>query len=282
MGRGTVPGSDVATVVRALRALEYLAEQPVSIGQLGQLLGIDRGTAARLLTTLERSGYAERDEADGRYRLAAAKIIALYGLVEGRAELAHLAGPILAELRDLTNETANVSVLAGDEMLYVAVQRSRASVSAAFGLGRRVTVHNSAIGKSYIAFQPEAEVTALLERKGMTAFTARTITTWEELRTQLELIRRLGYAIDDEEGEYGMRCLAAPVRDFRGRVIASLGISGPTTRLTLRRVHELTEPVKAAAGRLSVALGWEQGHAGGSAAAMTVAGNGRRPGDSRR
>jgi IclR family acetate operon transcriptional repressor len=247
----------VATIARALRAIEYLAEQPLTITELAQRLAVDRGTVTRLLTTLERAGYVERGEADGRFRLVATKIIALYGLIEDRIELAQLAGPILTELRDLTNETANVSVLAGDEMMYVAVRRSRASVSAAFGLGRRVTAHNSAIGKAYLAFQPEEEVEAILERKGMAIFTARTITTWEGLRAHLEHVRRRGYAVDDEEGEYGMRCVAAPVRDFRGRVIASLGISGPSTRLTLQRVHELAEPVMVAARRLSVALGWE-------------------------
>src|SRR5688572_4542411 len=128
--------SQVATIARALHALEQLAAREMTVAEVGRSFNIDRGTAARLLSTLVAAGYVELANGDGRYRVAATKIITLYGLVEGRIELAQLANAILADLRDQTNETANVSVLVDDEMMYIAHQRSRASVSAAMGLGR--------------------------------------------------------------------------------------------------------------------------------------------------
>ena len=253
----SVSYSEVATITRALRAIELLAQRELSIADLSRALDVDRGTVSRLLTTLERAGYVARSDITFCYQLSAMKIIGLYGLVEDRIELTQLATPILAELRDATNETANVSVLVDDEMMYVAVQRSRAAVSVAFGLGRRVPVHCSAIGKAFTAFLPAARLKDIFEKRGLSAYTPRTIATTESLRAHLERVRQVGYAVDDEESEFGMRCLAAPVRDYTGRVVAALGISGPSTRLTLDRTHQLSSTVVAAANRLSIALGWE-------------------------
>jgi DNA-binding IclR family transcriptional regulator len=258
-GEVKVSYSEVATIVRALRTIEILAQQELSISDLSRVLEVDRGTVSRLLTTLESAGYILRSETSGKFQVAPTKIISLYGLVEDRIELTHLARPILADLRDATNESANVSVLVDDEMMYVAVQRSRAAVSVAFGLGRRVPVHCSAIGKAYTAFLPAPRLKEILDKKGQASFTPRTIATLDSLRAHLERVRQLGYAVDDEESEYGMRCIAAPVRDYTSRVVAALGISGPSTRLSLDRTHQLSAPVIAAAERLSVSLGWEPG-----------------------
>jgi DNA-binding IclR family transcriptional regulator len=249
--------AEVATITRAMRTLELLAQQELTVADLSRILDVDRGTVSRLLSTLEGAGYVLRSESSSRYQLSATKIIALYGQVEDRIELTHLAMPILADLRDATNEFANVSVLVDDEMMYVAIQRSRASVSVAFGLGRRVPVHCSAIGKAYAAFLPFQRLREILDKKGLTAFTPRTIATFDVLQAHLERVNHLGYAVDDEESEYGMRCLAAPVRDHTSRVVAALGISGPSTRLTLDRTHQLSQTVVTAAQRLSLALGWE-------------------------
>jgi IclR family transcriptional regulator, KDG regulon repressor len=251
----SVSYSEVATITRALRAIELLAQRELSIADLSRALDVDRGTVSRLLTTLERAGYVARSDITFCYQLSAMKIIGLYGLVEDRIELTQLATPILAELRDATNETANVSVLVDDEMMYAAVQRSRAAVSVAFGLGRRVPVHCSAIGKAFTAFLPAARLMEIFEKRDLPAYTPRTIATMESLRAHLERVRQVGYAVDDEESEYGMRCLAAPVRDYTGRVVAALGISGPSTRLTLDRTHQLSSTIVAAANRLSIALG---------------------------
>jgi DNA-binding IclR family transcriptional regulator len=252
-----VAHSEVATVARALRAIELLAARELSSTELARAFDVDRGTAARLLSTLEGTGYAERIDGNGRYRIAATKVIALYGQVEGRLEIVELATPILAELRDATNETANVSVLVEDQMMYVVLQRSRASVSAANAPGRRVAIHCSAIGKAYAAYLRPERVGEILARQGMEAYALRTIATPAAYLAHLERVRQLGYAVDDEETEFGMRCVAAPVRNYAGGVVAALGISGPSTRVTLERIHAYAEPVVVAARRLSLALGWE-------------------------
>src|SRR5438445_10914156 len=97
--------AEVATITRALRAIELLAQSELSIADLSRALEVDRGTVSRLLATLERAGYVVRSDVTACYQLSAMKIIGLYGLVEGRIELTQLASPILADLRDATNET---------------------------------------------------------------------------------------------------------------------------------------------------------------------------------
>jgi DNA-binding IclR family transcriptional regulator len=251
--------SEVATVARALRAIELLAGREMNSTELARAFEVDRGTAARLLATLEGTGYVERVDGNGRFRISAAKIIALYGQVEGRLEIVALATPILARLRDATNETANVSVLVENQMMYVALQRSHAAVGAANAPGRRVAIHCSAIGKAYAAHLRPERVGEILARAGMEAYTARTIATPAAYLAHLERVREIGYAIDDEESEFGMRCVAAPVRNYLGVVIAALGISGPSTRIALERIQQQVEPVVAAANQLSAALGWDAG-----------------------
>ena len=249
--------NEVATIGRAMRALEYLAEEAMTVSDLSRRLEVDRGTGSRLLATMESAGYVVRDASSGHYTISASKIISLYGLVEGRTELTQLARPILAELRDLTNETANLGVLSDDEIVVIAMERSRAMLSASVGLGRHVGVHCTALGKAFVAFLPDQRLSEILTRKGQVAITPRTITSTDGLRAHLERVRHLGYAVDDEESEYEVRCVAAPVRAHTGRVIASLGIIGPSARITLKRAHELSEPVIDAAKRLSIAIGWD-------------------------
>jgi len=256
--------SQVVTIARALRAVERLAARDMSASELARTFEVDRGTAARLLATLQDAGYVERAEGDtasarggGRYRVAAAKIIALYGLVEDRIELVQLATPILAELRDRTGETANVSVMIDDAMMYVALQRSRASVSAVSTPGRRRPLHCSAIGKACAAYMRSEQVAEMLVHAGMELYTPRTIATPAAFLSHLERVCQLGYAVDDEETEFGMRCVAAPVRDYSGGVIAAIGISGPSNRVTAERIPEMARSVVAGAARLSLALGWE-------------------------
>ena len=251
--------SEVATIARALKAIELLAAREMTPTELARVFEVDRGTAARLLSTLEGTGYVERVDGNGRFRISATKVVALYGQIEHRFELVELATPILARLRDATNETANVSVLVDDHMMYVALQRSNAAVGAANAPGRRVAIHCSAIGKAYAAHLRAERALEILARAGMEAYTPRTIVTQAAFVAHLERVRTLGYAIDDEETEFGMRCVAAPVRNYTGSVVATIGISGPTTRIALERIQQQVEPVLAAASELSTALGWEVG-----------------------
>ena len=232
----------------------------MTVAELSRRLGVDRGTTSRLLMTLGGAGYAVRVD-DGRYfEISAPKIVSLYGLVVGRIELTQLARPILIDLRDQTNETANLAVLVDGEMIIIDMERSHAIVSASIGLGRRVPVHCTAVGKALVAHLPGQQLAEILEQKGQIAYTHRTITTADGLRAHLEKVRHLGYAVDDEENQYDARCVAAPVRSHTGRVIASLGLTGPSSRVTLQRADEFGGLVIKAARRLSADLGWESRH----------------------
>jgi len=116
--------------------------------------------------------------------------------------------------------------------------------------------HCTAIGKALLANLPEAELKTFLEAGEFRSLTPKTITAAAILELELARVREQGYAVDDEEFAQGMRCLAAPVRNFTGQVVAAIGISGPVWRASLDRVAQLTEFVKAAGDRLSQQLGY--------------------------
>lgn len=237
-----MPGG-VQSVERALDVLEVLAAGgALGISEVAAGAGLPDGTAHRLLRTLVARGYV-RQHPDRRYALGAG----LLGLGAGarRAAVA-VAGPFLSRLVELSGETANLAVLEGDRVVYVAQAPSPHRLRIFAEVGRHVTAHSTAVGKVLLAGLPDAEVTALLGRTGMPARTARTCTTRGGLLTQLAAVRCQGWAVDDEEEETGVRCVAVPVQDGR-RVLAAMSVSGPASRVPARPQADLVSGLQATA-----------------------------------
>jgi DNA-binding IclR family transcriptional regulator len=161
------------------------------------------------------------------------------------------AKPFLYELAEATGEAAHVAVYAQGQALVIADVESNKTLRVASGIGRLSPLHCTAIGKSLLAFSG-VPVPDELSRE-----TAHTIIDAEQLRIHLSDIRFQGYALDDEEYDDGVRCLAVPVYDYSGDAIATLGISGPTVRLPLESLPEFANAVKTASRRLSERLGFQ-------------------------
>ena len=219
----------IASVERALDVLEGLAASAdeVSLSELAARTGMPLTTTHRLVKTLETRGYVRRGGAR-RYGLGAP----LIGLGEAASRLfGSRARPFLAELVELSGETANLALLEGDHVVYVANVPSRHKMRMFTEVGNRVLPHCTAVGKVLLAHLPEGQAEQVLRRSGMPRRTAYTVTDISELLRQLEVIRTAGYAIDAGEEEVGVRCFAVPVLASRG-AIAAMSVSGPTARLT--------------------------------------------------
>ena len=180
-----------------------------------------------------------------------------HGIV-GKLHFPTLAAPYLERLRAKTGEAASLAVLQDAEVVYVSHLPSEEAITVAPMLGVRRPVYVSAVGKAIWSHLPPADQERLFDLIEWQALTGKTLTDAGKMRAELRVVRQRGYAIDDEETFDGVRCVAAPVRDHRDEVIAAMGISGPTTRLTRDRLHEYGVFLRDLSADFSVSLGAPQ------------------------
>ena len=240
----------VQSLERAFDLLERMADAggEVGLSELSAGSGLPLPTIHRLMRTLVACGYV-RQQPNRRYALGPR----LIRLGESASRLLGTwARPYLAELVEATGETANMALLDGDEVVYVAQVPSRHSMRMFTEVGRRVLPHSTGVGKALLASVPPEEVRALLSRTGMPAATDRTITDPDAFLAELERIRALGYAVDDNEQEVGVRCLAVTVPD--SPTAAAISISGPAGRVTEAATDKIVPVLQGVARQLSVAL----------------------------
>jgi DNA-binding IclR family transcriptional regulator len=237
----------VQSLDRALSILDVLrlSEVDLALGDVAARTGLPKSTTHRLLSTLERRGLVARDPIAGTYRLAT-KTFPPVG-----------AGPgvrgILEDLAARSGETANLGAPIGREVLYVDRADSPHALRWQLGVGSRVPVHCSGMGKAILAFLSPAEVSRRLPRR-LEAFTENTITSRAILLEELGRIRRRGYALDSEEFMDGVRCVAVPVLGPDREVGHAISLAGPAFRLTPRRAEQQVSALREAADRMGEIL----------------------------
>ncbi|MEU7861707.1 IclR family transcriptional regulator [Nonomuraea sp. NPDC049141] len=231
----------VQSVERALDVLEALAEHggEAGLSEIAAKTGLPFGTIHRLLQTLLARGYV-RQESDRRYALGGG-LVRLGGIAESMVGV--WARPYLSKLVSLSGETANLAVLEGDFIVYVAQVPSPRRLRMFAEVGRRVLPHSTAVGKVLLAGRPADEAVAVFVRTGMPRRTPNTITDTEGMLTELGRVRDRGYAMDLGEEELGVHCLAVPVHDGN-RVVAAMSVSGPAERIDALDRDELAAAMR--------------------------------------
>ena len=226
--------AEIQSLARGLLILDLLSQSPdgASITELAEALSIDKGSASRLVATLANSGYAEKDEVSRRFHLGP-QVVALSRSVLTRLPLREAAKPYLRQLMERTGECAHLAVAAQGKALYIDQVESPATLRVNAQVGMMNPLHCTALGKVLLAFGDTPSPLTL------ESHTPRTITDPQVLQHELELIKQQGYAVDDEEFDTGIRCVAVPALDYRGKLAGALGISGPATRMTRERLPEL-------------------------------------------
>lgn len=246
---GDTPGG-VQSVHRALDVLEVVAARggTLTIGEIATLTGIPLPTAHRLLRTLVDRGYM-RQAPDRRYTLG-------FRLVPLGASAGSMVGAgterVLARVVDALGETANLAMLDGDRVAYVAQVPGKHAMRMFTEVGRRVHPHCTAVGKAVLSVAPEDQVRSLLARTGLPRHTSSTITDIEEFLAQLDEVRERGYALDEGEQEVGVRCVA--VRLPGSAVQMGLSISGPAPRMTDDLLAEAVPILRSAAQDLAATI----------------------------
>lgn len=242
----------LSSVSKALTLLDaFSAEQPeLGLSELAKRAGAHKSSAYRLLATLEAHGFVQKNERTHGYRLGW-KLTELAGrLLEG-FELRELAAPFMEELAARSGEIVHLSVLDGGEIVYLDKRGRSQPLTVSTTVGGRSPAHASAMGKVLLAGLPEGEAKRLLGPRPLRRFTPSTITDRRELARELAAIRRQGYALDNEETFPGIRCVASPLRDGEGRVLAAISVTVPAPRLGARRQNELKKLVMETAERIS-------------------------------
>jgi IclR family acetate operon transcriptional repressor len=240
----------VQSLQRAFGLLELVAAQrgAMSISELSAASGLAPATLHRLARTLVDLGYL-RQEPSRRYALGPR----LFLLAESSsAMLDSVAQPHLVHLVEEIGETANLAMLDGDQVAYVAQAPGRHSMRMFTEVGRRVLPHCTAVGKALLALSADAEVRALLARTGLPRHTPHTLTDPDDLLAQLALVRGRGYAMDEGEQEVGVRCVAVAVPGSRTRL--AMSISGPAPRMSDELLEHAVPVLQDAARRLGAEL----------------------------
>lgn len=248
-------GGRLSSVACSIRLLKAFSEEQVEIGisDLAKRLGVAKSTVHRLAVTLVADGMLEQNPDTGKYRLGLS-LFRLGSLVRRRMNVSNEARPLLRELREKVNETVHLAVLDGTEIMYVFNLESTQSIRMRSDVGVRKPAYCTAEGQVILAWQPP-EVVEEVVREGLAARTPQTITDPLALKKVLEGVRARGCAIEDEESELGMRCIAAPLRNDAGEVVAAIGLAGPVSRLSKKALTTFVPHVVETAAAISARLG---------------------------
>ncbi|KRS16372.1 HTH-type transcriptional regulator BhcR [Roseovarius indicus] len=245
----------IKSLDRAMLVFEHLSRsQGKMLTELADDLNQSPATVYRVLVTLETRGLVEFDPAEQLWHIGPQAFVIGAGFLR-RTSLVERARPILRRLMEVTGETANLGRELDGQVLFLSQVETNATIRAFFPPGTLAEMHSSGIGKVLLAQMSEERIARILADHPMQAFTPNTITDPATLSRELATIRAQGFAIDAEERNEGMRCIAAPVFDHSQSAVAGLSVSGPTSRVSEEKTDEFSHAVIQAARDLSAALG---------------------------
>jgi IclR family transcriptional regulator, acetate operon repressor len=245
----TEKGGGIRAVVRTcaiIRLVSEGGEDGVSLIDLAKAVGLPKSSTHRYVQVLEGEGFVERDGQTSKYRLG----IGFMSLQASHVErLVQRTRPILAKIRDSFDETVNLGMLIGNQIVYLDILESSRAMRLAARKGDTENIHATALGKAIAATLLDVEVIDLLRRSGMPQRTARTITTEGDYLHELERVRLAGYAVDDCENELEGRCVAVFVP--RLTIPTAISVSGIASRFSMEKTHEVANNLRIAAMEIS-------------------------------
>jgi len=247
----------IQSLQRALGILEFVAKigTGVSMAAVSRNIGLHPSTTYHLVHTLTALGYLAQDGTTREYRVGS-KVFQLAASAWGEIQLVKISASFLAEAAQQTGETSHLAIFEHGEVIVVDKVEGSSPIRVSERVGYPRPAHCTAIGKALLASLMETELNAFLEKKELRPYTPRTIISRELLEQELARVRDQGYALDDEEFTQGVRCVAVPLCNFTGHVVAAIGVSGPVAQVSLGRVADLAVCMKSIAHRLSRQLGY--------------------------
>lgn len=257
MAEGKETKNPVQSAERIFQVMEMLAENgEMGLMEISAALDLHKSTVHRLLMSLVYMGYAKQDETTQKYMLSY-KIVNMAGKILDRMDILQVAKPYLERLSDLSGEAVHLVQREGNHILYIyKIEAKIGTIRMVSHVGMIHPMYCSGVGKAIMATLPEREVKQIWNESVIEKKTDKTVTDYDEMQKLLEEVRKNGYALDDEENEKGVRCIAACLHGYQNEVKYAFSISGPTSRMTRERVMELAVDVKKVQEELSRELGY--------------------------
>lgn len=240
---------------KVLDVIDVIAESgSAGVRQLASVSGYPLATTHRIVSTLAKRGYLKQDPVTKSYGLSM-RFVELGNRVQQQFNLTSIARPHLERLKRVTGESANLAVLDGEEAVYLEQVRSDHMLQLFTRLGAKVPLYSTGVGKAMLSGWSDREVNQYLAKTPLKPFTPHTLTHPTEISKEIEKIRKQGFAVDNEEMEEGVRCVAALICDHRRRSVGAVSLSGAAMRVTPARLQEYAEAVTACAQAISNDLG---------------------------
>lgn len=247
----------VQVIDRALDILEILSLEREGLGvtEIGARLGLHKSTVHRIISALAERGYIEKQPRNSIYKIGL-KLIEISSVYLNNVELKTEARPYLNELTRKLGITSHIAILDGRDAVYIDKVDTHSSIRLYSQIGKRIPVHSSGLGKSLLAGLSDLQLEEYLKNYEFNKYTKNTITNKEDLIKQIMLVRKKGWSVDNEEHDDEIRCIASPILDYRGKVIAALSVAGPKDIVSGDRDEEIGEIVKLAAREISKRMGY--------------------------
>lgn len=251
----------IESLSRGLSILSVLSESlsPLNLTELSQQLRLSKSTIQRLTYTLHRLGYLDRDGETKKFRLGP-KTLSIGFSVMRNLDLRKAALPYLEKTSKEIGETVNLAVLDGTEIVYVERIKTEQILNINLQVGSRLPAYCTSMGKAMLSFLQKDRLEELLKKIDLRPLTSHTITSKEGLRKELERVKACGFATNNEELSHGLRSVAAPVRNFKGEVIAAVNIAVPSIRISQKKIETIfAKKVMETAFQISSVLGYKEG-----------------------
>lgn len=248
-------GRIIQSVARALNILElFEGSNDLSVTEIAHRLDLSKSTAFGLINTLAHKGYLEQNPRDSRYSLGL-KLLRLGGAVQRHSILVQRAKPFLEKLVQEFSETVHLTIERNGMVVYIEKILGEKAIFMQSAIGAENPMYCTGVGKCLLAYMPEAKRERLLRKmQPMEKRGPNTITDVDELRQELQAIRERGISIDDEEHVPGLMCIAAPIRNHEGEVVAAISISGAKSGISSKLVGRISEKVAWTAQQISAVI----------------------------
>lgn len=256
----------VPSAERALAILELLAgtRNGLTLPELSRRLGLPKSSTHCLLVTLERRGYLLRNEETHRY-LFGSKLFSLANMALHGIKLREQARPFMQALVEQCQMTVHLAIRERDQAVVIEKVEPAGAQRITTWLGKRFDLHASGVGKALLAYLPEDELAGMVLDRGLTRYNENTITSLRRLKQEIAKIRYQGYALDDEEGEIGYRCIGCHIVDQAGQPVAAISVAGTISQITPENLGAVSALVKSTAQAISRSLGFMEVAASGIA-----------------
>lgn len=247
------------SVEKAMAIIEYMAKcgKPMKLFEMSNELGINQSTLLRFLLTLENNGYVAQEMDTSRYFLTM-KLCKVANMISGTVRISDIVLPHIRKISETLNQSVSCAIEKDGVIVYVETVRGPQEIlSSTRRIGSISPMHCTDIGKLILSDKKEKEIDEILLKSGMTAYTENTLTTKQQLFQELNIIRSQGYAIDNEECEMGAKSVAVPIRDYTGRIIAGISVTGFVFNITTDFIIENIDYLISEANEVSLKLGYE-------------------------